>query len=89
MIIEIKTDNDGMWVCTKYGVTMPANNAATFCARRFAAANHKDAYSISFGRCRTCLRGAAEYKLAKRRGADGFGHRNKASHFTRASFGRF
>ncbi len=65
-----KTDEDiaKTWLCTKYGVTMSAAYVAAFCARRFAAANHKDAARISFSRCRTCARGATEYKLAKRKG---------------------
>lgn len=59
-----------MWHCTKYGVAMSAAYAAAFCARRFAAANHKDAARISFSRCRVCSRGAKEHKRAMRKGID-------------------
>lgn len=89
MMAEITTDKNGMWLCTKYGVTMPVNNAAAFCARRFAAANSKDASGISFGHCRICIRGEREYKLAKRRGDDRPCNRSKTLPFARASFGRF
>jgi hypothetical protein len=45
---------------------MSAACTAAFCARRFAAANHKDAARISFSRCRTCARGSAEYEITER-----------------------
>lgn len=64
MITKNKADIKQMWLCTEYGVTMSAAYAAAFCARRFAAANHKDAARISFSRCRTCARGSTEYELA-------------------------
>lgn len=70
MITKTGADVAHMWLCTKYGVTMSAAYAAAFCARRFAAANHKNAARISFSRCRVCTRGATEYKLAKRKGID-------------------
>lgn len=66
MITKHPTDGDQMWLCAKYGVTMSAACSAAFCARRFAAANHKDAARISFSRCRTCARGSAEYELAEK-----------------------
>ncbi len=68
MITKTEADITQMWLCTKYGVAMSAVYAAAFCARRFAAANQKDAARISFSLCRTCTRGAIEYKLAKRKG---------------------
>jgi hypothetical protein len=70
MSIKNEADSAQMWRCTKYGVAMLAAYAAAFCARRFAAANQKDAARISFGRCRECSRGAAAYKLARRKGTD-------------------
>ncbi len=66
MISKNQADVNQMWLCTAYGVSMSATCAAAFCARRFAAANHKDAARISFSRCRTCSRGSAEYELAER-----------------------
>jgi hypothetical protein len=70
MITLMETDKTEMWNCWKYGVTMLAATAAAFCARRFAAANREDAARISFSRCRSCTRGAMEYKHAKRKGID-------------------
>jgi len=70
MILPMETEKKEMWNCWKYGVTMPAATAAAFCARRFAAANSEDTARISFSRCRSCTRGAAEYKLVKRKGID-------------------
>ncbi len=70
MITKTRADDAQMWQCTKYGVMMSAAYAATFCARRYAAANHKDAARISFSRCRLCTRGATAYRLAKRKGID-------------------
>lgn len=64
MITENKEHMNQMWLCTEYGVTMSAAYASAFCARRFAAANHKDAARISFSHCRTCARGSNEYVLA-------------------------
>jgi hypothetical protein len=64
MITKNIADTMQMWLCTEYGVTMSAAYSAAFCARRFAAANHKDSARISFSRCRTCARGSTEYKLA-------------------------
>ena len=64
----MEIDKMEMWNCWKYGVTMLAGTAAAFCARRFAAAHREDAARISFSRCRSCTRGASEYKLAKRKG---------------------
>lgn|ERR1700690_143896 len=64
MTTKYIADTKQMWLCTEYGVTMSAAYSAAFCARRFAAANHKDAARISFSRCRTCARGSTEYKLA-------------------------
>ena len=58
--------NNTMWTCTKYGTSMLASHAGNFCARRYAAANHKDSSRISFSHCRGCIRGAAKYKLARR-----------------------
>jgi hypothetical protein len=63
MTTKIEADRAQMWLCTEYGVTMSAACAAAFCARRFAAANHKDAARISFSHCRTCARGSTEYEL--------------------------
>lgn len=79
MTRQADTDSVQMWFCTKYGVAMSAAYAAVFCARRFAAANGNDAARISFGRCRTCSRGAAEYRLAKRNGVDIAGGRTSFS----------
>ena len=79
MIVLTETDNTEMWICWKYGVAMLAAHAAAFCARRFAAANRKDAAGIMFNRCRWCTRGAAEYKLAKRKGIDMLGNRESKS----------
>jgi hypothetical protein len=67
MITKTEADIAQMWLCTEYGVTMSAAYAAAFCARRFAAANHKDAARISFSRCRMCARGSYEYELAERK----------------------
>jgi hypothetical protein len=68
MIAEMKADNAQQWICTKYGVTILAADPAAFCARRYAAANHKDAERISFSRCHICTRGATAFKRAKRKG---------------------
>jgi hypothetical protein len=68
MITKQGTGIAQKWYCAKYGVTMSAAYADAFCARRFEAANDKDAARISFSRCHMCSRGATAYKIAKRKG---------------------
>lgn len=89
MITEIKTGSVDMWLCTKYGLTMLSAHAAAFCARRYAAANHKDALRISFSHCRRCIRGATKYKLARRKGVDVFGSQKASTNHKPRRFGYF
>jgi len=69
MVMLTEKKNETMWTCVKYGTSMLASHSEDFCARRYAAANHEGACCISFSHCRRCIRGAAKYKLAKRRSA--------------------
>jgi len=89
MITEIKQDNVAMWLCTNYGVTMSAEHAEAFCARRYLAANQNDSYTISFSLCRKCPWGEKAYKLAKQKGGIVPGCRKIPGHAKSGSFGRF
>jgi len=67
-----KKINNTMWICEKYGTSMLESHADDFCARRYAAAHHRDASRIMFSHCLGCIRGAKKFKRAKRTGADVF-----------------
>ncbi len=57
------TEGPKRWFCSKYGVTMFAEQATAFCALRYRAAHQEDACTISFSLCRDCHRGAAASRL--------------------------
>ncbi len=64
MIKRTGTEGPKRWFCSKYGVTMFAEQAEAFCALRYRAAHQEDSCRISFSLCRDCRRGAAASKLA-------------------------
>ena len=54
----MEIENLKTWTCEKYKVTMLADKAREFCARRFEISLDENSTLHNFDKCRTCDRGA-------------------------------